>query len=73
MVWDMSLILFDCFARNGACGIMQWMGPCDEFGLDGWDRADFHGGILLMVMVVNLCEDQCGDADRCQERLCSFD
>ena len=64
-------MLFDGFTRDGTCGVMQRMGPCDELGFNGWDRAGFHGVMVLMVVVVDLREDQCGDTYECQDRLCT--
>ena len=70
VIREILLILFGDFAGYGPCGVMQRLGPCDELGIDGWDRAGFHGGITLMVMVVKLREDQCGYADGRQDQLC---
>ena len=67
----MLLMLLDGFTRDGAGGIIQGVSPCDELGFNGWDRAAFHGVIVLMVVVLDLCEDQCGETDGCQDRLCA--
>ena len=61
-------MLFDGFTRDGTGGVIQGVGPCDELGFNGWDRAGFHG---VMVVVVDLREDQCGETDGGQDRLCA--
>ena len=60
-------MLFDGFTRDGTGGVIQGVGPCDELGFNGWDRAGIHG---VMVVVVDLRKDQCGDTYGCQNCLC---
>ena len=51
---------FAGFARNCASAVIHRVGPCDELGLNRWDRAGFHGGMVIMVGgLVDLHKNPC--------------